>query len=221
MADLVRRLTEDFAHELRTPLTHLAIAVEALDRSGCAEAKTMRELRCAAHDAVARSERLIDVVRAEMGLGGELMAPVDLASLVRRAVHAHQAAHGAASVHVRTPRTVAAVGLDALLEQAFGELLAAVRGRTGVEPVQIVLSHRQGLVTLRVAAATCAPRGRLRLLSPRYRHDDPAAARAPTHSAALACACAQLHGGQLWERLDGCGFAMRWAELPPLHGVEA
>lgn len=73
----LRFVTDSLAHDLRSPLTRLRLHLDDAGRDGAAVARAARE--------VARIERviavLLDIARAEAGIGREAMAPLALAAV--------------------------------------------------------------------------------------------------------------------------------------------
>jgi signal transduction histidine kinase len=203
--DAQRRFVANASHELRTALTVLRTeAEEALDDPWVTPAR-LREVATTVVETTDRTERLLDglLVLAATTRGARRDAPVDLADVARRAVHATELEAGAAGVRLRASlEPVDVTGDAALLERLAGNLLEnAVRHGSPGGDVRLVVHRRDGDAVLAVknGGDRIDPAAIARLTAP-FERLHRSRARGTGLGLSIVAAVAEAHGGTL--RLD-------------------
>lgn len=199
----VRIVTEAIAHDLRLPLqrvkTNLERAYAAQVDSGAARAVAAAEGEI--DQALVTFNGLIEIVRAESGIGSEVFDDIDLAALVRDVVELFEPVAEDKSQILRTETAPMKVrGQSALLRQALGNLIHNA----------IKFSPEGTTVTVRIQSTDLMASLIVEDNGPGIPEQDRAAALRPFGrlarddlidgkglGLALAAACAKLHDGQL------------------------
>jgi signal transduction histidine kinase len=203
--DAQRRFVANASHELRTPLTVMRTeAEEALDDPWVTPAR-LREVATTVVETTDRTERLLDglLVLAATTRGVRRDAPVDLAGVARRAVHAAELEAGTAGVRLRAALSPVPVsGDEALLERLAGNLLEnAVRHGAPGGDVRLVV-HRRGdeaVLAVENGGERIEPAALARLTEP-FERLGRSRARGTGLGLSIVAAVAEAHGGTL--RLD-------------------
>jgi signal transduction histidine kinase len=203
----MRTVTDSLSHDLRSPLTRLRGALnraldEDLPHADRLILIAQAEAEC--DQVLATFGALLDIARAESGLSRDLMAPLDLAELVRDIGDLFEPVieDAGQTLIVSAPDgPVAFVGHELILRQALGNLLhnAARYAGDGAQ-VSLSLETEQARSVRLVVADTgpgvpAAQRGRV--LERFVRLDETRATPGSGLGLAIAAACAKLHGGRL------------------------
>jgi hypothetical protein len=203
LVESLRAVTDSLAHDLRSPLTRLRGQTAELARAdlpGPEREEIAARATAEAEAMLATFTELIEIARAEAGLGRAEFEPVELGSLLRDAADLYapvaaerglalEAADGAAEI--RGSRQLLARALSNLVENALrhAPVGTAVRLESGVEG---------GRAVLRVAdAGPGIPEpDRARVLG-RFVTLDPSRGSGAGLGLALVAAVARLHGAEL------------------------
>ncbi|WP_165186558.1 HAMP domain-containing sensor histidine kinase [Caulobacter soli] len=220
----MRTVTDSLSHDLRSPLTRLRGALNRAQDQGLAESERLAligEAQAQCEEVLATFGALLDIARAESGLSRDLMAPLDLAELVRDLGDLFEPVIEDAdqSLTIEAPAgPIPLVGHELILRQALGNLLhnAARYAGPGASVTLALRSTDQGGAELIVAdsgpGVPAADRGRV--LERFVRLDESRATTGSGLGLAIAAACAKLHGGQL--RLEDNRPGLRVVlSLPP------
>lgn len=203
----MRTVTDSLSHDLRSPLTRLRGALnraldEDLPHADRLALISQADAEC--EQVLATFGALLDIARAESGLSRDLMAPLDLADLVRDIGDLFEPViedAGQTLVVSAPDGPVAFVGHELILRQALGNLLHNAARYAG-DGAQVSLSLEKdeaGGARLVVAdtgpGVPVAQRGRV--LERFVRLDETRATPGSGLGLAIAAACAKLHGGRL------------------------
>jgi len=203
----MRSVTDSLSHDLRSPLTRLRGALNRAQDEDLAQAERLAliaEAQARCEEVLATFGALLDIARAESGLSRDLMAPLDLADLVRDLGDLFEPViedAGQSLTIVVPPRPAPYLGHELILRQALGNLLhnAARYAGQGAQVSLILSQGDQGGVDLVVAdtgpGVPAADRGRV--VERFVRLDETRATSGSGLGLAIAAACAKLHGGQL------------------------
>jgi signal transduction histidine kinase len=202
----MRTVTDSLSHDLRSPLTRLRGSLNrALDEdlSGDARLALIAEAQGQCEQVLATFSALLDIARAETGLSRDLMAPLDLAEMVRDLGELFEPVIEDAGqvLTVQAPDTpVTLVGHELILRQALGNLLHNAARYAG-DGAGVVLSLEPGETEIRLVVADSGPgvpsdqRGRV--VERFVRLDETRSKAGSGLGLAIAVACAKLHGGRL------------------------
>lgn len=202
----MRTVTDSLAHDLRSPLTRMRADLARAMEPGVDERTRLDAIELAHAEAdrsLATLSALMDIARAEAGLSREMMAPVDLTTLVSEIgeLFAPMIEDAGQALMTSTPSEPVVVNAhELILRQAVGNLLhnAALYAGEGAM-IRLLLERTPGRVKIVVADSgpgiPLEHRGRVR---ERFVRLD-AARSAPGGGLGLAivAACAKLHGGSL------------------------
>ncbi len=215
----MRLVTDAIAHDLRGPLQHIRADLE---RASLAEDKVPREEAMARavgeiDEALATFNALLDIARAEAGIGQEAFDRVDLASVVEDVVELFEPIaeekHQTLSAQVMSMEVR---GQGTLLRQAFGNLIHnAIKFSPEGAAIVARLDARGGRarMILEDNGAGIPEAERETALQPfgRLTRDRPTDGKGL--GLALVAACAKLHGGRFL--LEDAGPGLRAIlELP-------
>jgi len=202
----MRTVTDSLSHDLRSPLTRLRGSLNrALDEdlSDDARQALIAEAQGQCEQVLATFSALLDIARAETGLSRDLMAPLDLAEMVRDLGELFEPVIEDAGqvLTVQAPdRPVTLVGHELILRQALGNLLHNAARYAG-DGAGVVLSLEPGETEIRLVVADSGPgvpadqRGRV--VERFVRLDETRSKTGSGLGLAIAVACAKLHGGRL------------------------
>lgn len=220
----MRTVTDSLSHDLRSPLTRLRGALNrALDEDlpQAERLALIAEAEAQCDQVLATFGALLDIARAESGLSRDLMAPLDLAELVRDLGDLFEPVVEDAGqvLKVTAPDQAALfVGHELILRQALGNLLHNAARYAGVG-AQVSLTLERGEAggpRLTVAdtgpGVPAAQRGRV--LERFVRLDETRATPGSGLGLAIAAACAKLHGGRLTLADNHPGLKVA-LDLPP------
>ncbi len=222
----MRTVTDSLSHDLRSPLTRLRGALNRAQAPDLAETERLAligEAHAQCEEVLATFGALLDIARAESGLSRDLMAPLDLAEMVRDLGDLFEPVIEDAGQVLAIEAPVGPVpllGHELILRQALGNLLhnAARYAGQGARVTLALRSNDQGGADLIVAdsgpGVPAADRGRV--LERFVRLDEARATSGSGLGLAIAAACAKLHGGQL--RLEDNHPGLRVVlSLPPAN----
>ena len=200
----LRMVTESLAHDLRSPLTRLRSRLE----EAAGDAATP-EARAAIRRAMAEGDRvlaicsaLLDIARADAGVGREQFEPLDLAALARDVAELFEPAAEEAglSVELNAPDAVPAEGHRQFLFQALSNLLenAMAHAPPGTS-ITIEAAGQGDDVRLGVSdrGPGIPPEARERMAERFARLDESRSGGGAGLGLALVQAVARLHGGEL------------------------
>ena len=203
----MRSVTDSLSHDLRSPLTRLRGALNRAQDEDLPQLERLAliaEAQAQCEAVLATFGALLDIARAESGLSRDLMAPLDLAELVRDLGDLFEPviedAGQTLAIEV-PPGPVPFLGHELILRQALGNLLhnAARYAGEGARVSLSLAQGDQGGVDLVVAdtgpGVPAADRGRV--VERFVRLDETRATSGSGLGLAIAAACAKLHGGQL------------------------
>lgn len=206
----MRSVTDSLSHDLRSPLTRLRGALNRAQDEDLPHAERLAliaEAQAQCEEVLATFGALLDIARAESGLSRDLMAPFDLAELVRDLGDLFEPviedAGQILAIEV-PPGQVPFLGHELILRQALGNLLhnAARYAGEGARVSLSLAQGDQGGVDLVVAdtgpGVPAADRGRV--VERFVRLDETRATSGSGLGLAIAAACAKLHRGQLMLR---------------------
>ena len=203
----MRTVTDSLSHDLRSPLTRLRGALNRALDEDLAQADRLAliaEAEAECDQVLATFSALLDIARAESGLSRDLMAPLDLAELVRDIGDLFEPViedAGQALAVTAPDAPVPFVGHELILRQALGNLLhnAARYAGDGARVALSLETGEDGGPRLVVAdtgpGVPAAQRGRV--LERFVRLDETRATPGSGLGLAIAAACAKLHGGRL------------------------
>ena len=211
--DQMRMVTDAIAHDLRLPLQRVKAQLERAqlssdeDERGQAFADADREM----DEALATFNALLEITRAESGIGAESFEDIDLALIVSDVVELFEpvAEDKRQTLLAQAPPTHVR-GQGTLLRQALGNLIQnAIKFSPEGATIGVRLDQTAATVSLIVEdtgpgipeegrATALRPFGRL----PRDQNQD-----GKGLGLALVAACAKLHGGAL--RLESAGQGLR------------
>jgi signal transduction histidine kinase len=202
----MRTVTDSLSHDLRSPLTRLRGALSRAQDEDLPQAERMT-LIAGAHaqceEVLATFGALLDIARAESGLSRDLMAPLDLAVMVRDLGELFEPVIEDAGqvLTIDAPEgPVALVGHELILRQALGNLLHNAARYAG-EGASVALALETSPDEVRLVVADTGPgvpadqRGRV--LERFVRLDETRSTTGSGLGLAIAVACAKLHGGRL------------------------
>jgi signal transduction histidine kinase len=202
----MRTVTDSLSHDLRSPLTRLRGSLNrALDEDLPDDTRLalIAEAQAQCEQVLATFSALLDIARAETGLSRDLMAPLDLAEMVRDLGELFEPVIEDAGqvLTVQAPDApVTLVGHELILRQALGNLLhnAARYARDGAA---VFLSLEPDETEIRLIVADSGPgvpadqRGRV--VERFVRLDETRSKAGSGLGLPIAVACAKLHGGRL------------------------
>ena len=203
----MRTVTDSLSHDLRSPLTRLRGALNRAQAQDLAEDERLAligEAQAQCEEVLATFGALLDIARAESGLSRDLMAPLDLAEMVRDLGDLFEPVIEDAGqvLAIEAPDgPVPLVGHELILRQALGNLLhnAARYAGQGARVTLALRAGAQGDLDLIVAdsgpGVPAADRGRV--VERFVRLDETRATSGSGLGLAIAAACAKLHGGEL------------------------
>jgi signal transduction histidine kinase len=203
----MRTVTDSLSHDLRSPLTRLRGALNRAQDQDLAESERLAliaEAQAQCEEVLATFGALLDIARAESGLSRDMMAPLDLAEMVRDLGDLFEPVieDAGQALTIEAPvEAVPFVGHELILRQALGNLLhnAARYAGEGVQVTLVLSRHEDGGVDLVVVdtgkGVPAADRGRV--VERFVRLDETRATSGSGLGLAIAAACAKLHGGQL------------------------
>lgn len=202
----MRTVTDSLSHDLRSPLTRLRGSLNrALDEEMPADQRTalLVEAQAQCEQVLNTFGALLDIARAETGLSRDMMAPVDLAEMVRDLGELFEPVIEDAGqvLDVQSPdAAVVVTGHELILRQALGNLLHNAARYAG-EGARVTLSLETAEDEIRLVVADTGPgvpadqRGRV--VERFVRLDETRATTGSGLGLAIAVACAKLHGGRL------------------------
>lgn len=202
----MRTVTDSLSHDLRSPLTRMQGALSrALDEGLTAEERLglIAEAQAQNAQVLATFGALLDIARAEAGLSRDLMAPLDLADLLRDLGDLFEPViedAGQRLVVAVPPGPAPFVGHELLLRQAVGNLLHNAARHAGAGAVVTLALEPAGDAFDLVVADTgpgvpASQRGRV---AERFvRLDEARSSPGSGLGLAIVAACAKLHGGRL------------------------
>lgn len=203
----MRTVTDSLSHDLRSPLTRLRGALNRAQDDALPEVDRLvliAQAQAQCEEVLATFSALLDIARAESGLSRDMMAPLDLAALVRDLGELFEPViEDADQVQaLEVPEgPLPFLGHELILRQALGNLLhnAARYAGPGARVTLALSANSHGCVSLIIAdtgpGVPEADRGRV--LERFVRLDETRATSGSGLGLAIAAACAKLHGGQL------------------------
>ena len=203
----MRTVTDSLSHDLRSPLTRLRGALDRAQTEALSQAERLAliaEAQVQCDEVLATFSALLDIARAESGLSRDLMAPLDLADLVRDLGDLFEPVveDAGQNLTIKVPEGPAPFfGHALILRQALGNLLhnAARYAGQGARVTLALARSDAGGVDLIVAdsgpGVPAVDRGRV--LERFVRLDETRATSGSGLGLAIAAACAKLHGGEL------------------------
>jgi signal transduction histidine kinase len=203
----MRTVTDSLSHDLRSPLTRLRGALNRAQDQELTEGERLAliaEAQAQCEEVLATFGALLDIARAESGLSRDLMAPLDLAELVRDLGDLFEPViedAGQTLTIEASEGPVSLLGHELILRQALGNLLhnAARYAGQGARVTLALVQDGQDGVELVVAdtgpGVPAADRGRV--VERFVRLDETRVTSGSGLGLAIAAACAKLHGGQL------------------------
>lgn len=203
----MRTVTDSLSHDLRSPLTRLRGALDRAQDEGLGESERLGLIADAqgqCEEVLATFGALLDIARAESGLSRDLMAPLDLAEMVRDLGELFEPVIEDAdqALTIEAPDgPILFLGHELILRQALGNLLhnAARYAGPGADVTLALRPNDQNGVDLIVAdtgpGVPAADHGRV--VERFVRLDETRATSGSGLGLAIASACAKLHGGQL------------------------
>lgn len=206
----MRTVTDSLSHDLRSPLTRLRGALNRAQDEDLGEDERLAliaEAQAQCEEVLATFSALLDIARAESGLSRDMMAPLDLAAMVRELGDLFEPVVEDADqiLAIMTPDgPVPFVGHELILRQALGNLLhnAARYAGPGATVTLALSSNDHGGVDLVVAdtGGGIPAMDRGRVVERFVRLDETRATSGSGLGLAIAAACAKLHGGELMLR---------------------
>lgn len=221
----LRMVTDGLAHDLRSPLTRLQARLEEARQANAGNA----EAEAAIDRAAAEGRRvlgvftaLLDIARAEAGVGREQFAPLDLATLARDAAElfAPAAEETGRSLTLESPGPVAVEGHGQLLAQALTNLVENALGHAPEGSAIRIEAARQGdeaVLAVTDRGPGIRPEDRERVQARFVRLDAARAGGGAGLGLALVQAIARLHEGRLVLGDNGPGLRAE-LRLPAAQG---
>ena len=203
LVESLRAVTDSLAHDLRSPLTRLRAQTARLaepDLDPEARAAIAARTTAEADALLATFAALIEIARAEAGIGREAFEPVDLAALVRDVGELYAPVAADREVAIAVSDGAAAIaGSRQLLAQALSNLIEnALRHAPAGSTVRVESGQEGGAAVLRVAdAGPGIPEADRERVLGRFVTLDPSRGEGGGLGLALVAAVARLHGGSV------------------------
>jgi len=168
-----KRFLGDTAHELRSPLGRMQVALEILDtRVATPERAYVQDLKDDVEALSQLTDDLLQYARAELADRTVVMAPVNVASTVARAVS--RETQSGVRFEVQVPADLVVKADSALLERAVANLLRnAAKYAGGAGPIEIAASRiAEGtVITVSDSGPGVAAESIERIFDPFFRED--------------------------------------------------
>ncbi len=201
--DQMRIVTEAIAHDLRLPLQRVKADLERAQSSGDAAMREQAFIRADEEidGALATFNALIDITRAESGIGTEAFETVDLAKVAADVVELFEPVAEDKKQTLKRDVVPAVIsGQGTLIRQSLGNLLQnAIKFSPEGASIVVRLRESEHAVELSVedTGPGIPPGERATALRPFGRLARDTAADGKGLGLSLVAACAKLHGGEL------------------------